>query len=560
MLYDPQGRQIPEAPAVKPVEGRAFIAEPADYRDRDVSRGLTPAAVDRIMCSANSGDTADQCRLAFEIEEKNWDISHALQTRRMAALGAPWQIEPGDESPAAKTAAETFEAELRAAGDPDQEIDSFGDLRNDLLSAILPGFAVSEILWGAGGVIRGFSYLDQRHFTFRDGRRPKLITKDNPNGIDLPARKVILHGIRRRGPDVTRSGLIRPLAWLHVFANLNIKDLLSFIERYGMPFVIAKVDEESWQTERNKLRRLIRNFGPSGGGLFTKATEVELLQAANNTGDVYFKLLEFLAAAVTKVVLGQLGTSGEGGWSNNGAQSQVRQDILEGDCGALDDTLNTQLANPWSAIRNTVPPRIVTVTDPPEDQAKAAEKVRARYDTIGTAVRAGMVTPTAEDEVAIREELGLPVMPPAAKAAWDEDGGARKPITLQSQLASQVETDNAQAFAPGGRRSLAMSAEAPDAAETIADAAVEQFLAGDGGRRWAGKLAAKLAKFATADGGDDSLLRQLSKDPAAFLDDFDTGSPAEAVEQTIYAAAAAGMADSARRLRPGQTPARRVVR
>jgi phage gp29-like protein len=528
MLYDPQGRPIPEAPATSPTAGRMFLSEPSDRMDTEVSRGLTPTRVDAIMTLANAGDTADQCRLAMELEEKNWDISHAIQTRRMAVLGVPWTIEPGDESPAAEKAATDLAAVLAAAGASD-ETDTFADLLNDLLSALLPGFAVSEILWGPGGTIQGFSFLDQRHFSFRtDPRRPRLITLDHPSGIELPPGKAVIHRLRRRGPDVSRGGLIRTLAWLHCFQNINIKDLLSFVERYGMPFVVAKVDQESWQSERTVLRSLIRNFGPSGGGLFTKAMEIQLLQAANNTGDVYFKLLDFLGQAITKVVLGQLGTSTEGGWSNNGAQSQVRQDILEGDCTALATTINAQVIAPWAAFNlsaGAAVPVFAFHCEPPENTKALAETLSA-LNTAGLEADA--------DEMSNRFGFKL---------------------TRRLQAAAM----------PFSSRSLPLSADSQDT-DALADAATDEFDASGRADKWAAKLSGRLAEFAVRDpeDDDDSILGQLNDFPEDFLDDFDSSPLAEAGEETSYAAAATGMADSAQRISTARPASggrkRRVVR
>jgi len=59
------------------------------------------------------------------------------------------------------------------------------------------------------------------------------------------------------------------------------------------------------------------------------------------------------------------------------------------------------------------------------------EKTRNRADVVGVLGRAGLLTPTQKDEERIRYEFNLPPMSPEAVKAWKEDGGARRPITLQ---------------------------------------------------------------------------------------------------------------------------------
>ena len=470
----------------------AAVAETSDRNDPESVRGLTPEVIDRIMADANSGDTRDQCRLAADLLEKNADIMQAFATRKNAVIGCPWHLEPGDGSDAAGKAAAALEKELRECGDG-SDADTFEDLLEDLLGALLPGFAVSEILWKNGGSIAGFHHIAQTNFTFADSFTPKLITRDHPLGLELPRQRIIFHKVRFHGGDPARGGMIRPLAWLHCFKQLNEKDLLGFIERHGMPFIAAMVDETAFNTEKNAVKRLIRNFGSSGGGIFTKNVELKLLECST-TGDVYFRLLEYLDAAVSKVILGQTASSGDSsGLSKGDAQSKVRQDILEGDCRTLQRVINSQLIKPWMQFNfgeTVADPLLVIECAAPEDEvakanvlktlyeagfeADAAEvseafgwkltkretsdpkgpasqtgptedsdaahtlNLKQKYDAMGVAIRAGLLTATPEIEEQTRTELGLPAMSPEVKKAWEATGGIRQPITLKSAESEAV--------------------------------------------------------------------------------------------------------------------------
>ena len=468
----------------------AAVTETSDRNDPEPVRGLTPEKIDRIMADANSGDTRDQCRLAADLLEKNADIMQAFSTRRSAVIGCKWHLEPGDGSDIAKKAAAELEKQLRECGG-DDDSDTFEDLMEDLLGALLPGFAVSEILWRNGGSIAGFHHIEQVRFTFTDSYVPKLITRDNPMGLELPRQRIIYHKVRFHGGDPARGGLIRPLAWLHCFKSLDEKDLLGFIERHGMPFIAAMVDETAFNTEKNAVKRLIRNFGSSGGGIFTKNVELKLLECGT-TGEVYFRLLEYLEAAVNKVILGQTASSGDSsGLSKGDAQSKVRQDILEGDCRILQRVINSQLIKPWMAYNYgeaVADPQLVIECEAPEDEVSRANvlktlyeagfeadaeevseafgwkltkrvtdqpdpgltgpaedpdtaknlNLKQKYDALGVAIRAGLLTATPEIEVLTRAELGLPAMSPEVKKAWDATGGIRQPITLKNAEAEAV--------------------------------------------------------------------------------------------------------------------------
>lgn len=62
--------------------------------------------------------------------------------------------------------------------------------------------------------------------------------------------------------------------------------------------------------------------------------------------------------------------------------------------------------------------------------------IREQMEAYGIAVRAGVFTPNLADENFMRAKVGLPPVTKEVKGAWNEDGGTRKPITLQGQAAA----------------------------------------------------------------------------------------------------------------------------
>jgi len=330
-----------------PVPG-SWTADEASDRSRWLQTAeYTPMNVSRILEAANEGDVAELAVAAREIQERNWEVIMAMQVRKSALTGLEWGVEPGDGRDASKEAADAFAAALKSSGD-EPGLASFHELVDHLMDAVIAPLAAAEIVWGAGGSLAGFRPIGAWHFTFRGSETPLLVTDDKPKGVPLPPAKFIVHTHGGFG-DRARAGLIRTLIWLHVFQNYPVKDLVSFVERYGMPFVVAKVDRSAWENERGVMRSLIRSFGPNGGGVFTKSTELELLQASNSGGDVYFKLLEYTSRAITKVILGQLASSSESsGLSGGDAQSRVRSDLLEADARSIEAAIRKQLAAPWT--------------------------------------------------------------------------------------------------------------------------------------------------------------------------------------------------------------------
>ena len=367
MLYDYADRPIAENSSTPPkaLAERIVHWEPSDRTESDASRALTPSRLDGIFRSANRGDPRDQAKLAEEIEEKNWDMAQAIQTRRAAVLGLDYSFQPRDAF------ADDSNAK-RIAGEINRDLDRdmLHDVFTHMLSGLLSGYACHEIVFESGGKdIAELIEIDGRYISFNDSLEPLLISTNHPEGKPLVPGKFVFHRHRARSGDATRGGLIRPLGWMYLFVTFGMKDLLRFIEKFGMPFVSARLDDHAWKQDRNKIAYLIRNFGSDGGGVFSKNVELEMLEAPNNTGEVYFKLLEYMEAAITKVVQGQTATSGDaGGFSKGQAQENVRTDLMEADCKAVAKTVQQSILAPLTMYRYgpdaPVPELVFDISEP----------------------------------------------------------------------------------------------------------------------------------------------------------------------------------------------------
>lgn len=409
------------------VPARRVVILPEDRYRYSGMTSYTPARLTALFQAANSGDIEQLCLCGREILERNWDIQGAMDQRADALCGVGWEIRPGGPGEVANQAADAFAAALDdtgfSLGSTDRP-ETFQELLRNLLDAVILPFAAAEIVWKDGGALEGFQTIEPHCFTLRNSMVPRLITDEFPDGMELEPDKFIIHQHRRR-PDPARSGKIRVLAWLHCLQNWPLKDLFSFIERFGMPFVVARVDQNTWENERDVLQRVIRSFGPDGGGIFTNSTEIQLLNAANTGGDnVYFRALEFCHNAIYTLLVGQLASSGDSaGMSNGDAQSAVRQDILEADARAIESTIRAQIAAPWTRFQfgEAVPvPKFHFKVEPPEDEKATADKNLVRAQTIQTLAVAGYKA----DVAAVSKIFGLPLTYEPAAQQGGLDGSA----------------------------------------------------------------------------------------------------------------------------------------
>ena len=302
------------------------------------------------------------------------------------------------------------------------------------------------------------------------------------------------------------------------------------------------------------------------------------LLECSTTGDVYFRLLEYLGDAVNKVILGQTASSGDSsGLSKGDAQSKVRQDILEGDCQTLQRVIDAQLIKPWMRYNfgeAVADPHLVLECEAPEDVEKRANVLKTLYEAgfeadaeevseafgwkltkkaqdqtgptgqtsqtgdsavqtmslkdkyvaLGVAIRAGLLTATPEIEAQTRAELGLPAMSPEVRKAWGATGGIRQPITLKSAEAEAV----SDALDVNEKEKLAMS----DQAENAQDNPMKRI--------------AELANREDLSDADfkHELMAMASEAGFGVMDDFET-----VIQNVIAAGIAAGREQTRRSMR-----------
>lgn len=447
MIYDPYGREINE----QAVTARLTRREDIDRYRPEQSHALSPVKLGAILARANQGDPTAQAKLAEEILEKNWDIRHAIATRAAAVAGVRVKCKAADEDDAqAVDIAEQAQQMLDSVEPPRTSYGdvSFRRLISGMMGALLPGYDCAEIQWTDGGkAIEAFSPVPRDCITFVQSHEPLIATTATPTGLPLVPSKFVFHRPSGMSGDATRGGLIRPLGWLHLFQNLGMKDLARFCEKFGMPFVMARLDENAWQKERHTIADLIRNFGSDGGAVFSKAVEVEMLDANASKGEIYFTLLEYTGAAITKVVLGQTASSSDSsGLSGGDAQSAVRQDILESDCADLAATIRGDILRPWTAWNfgpDAPVPLVHFACEPPADLAGAAQIAGDVAERMGFELDAdwventfGVVLAKGADGKPVRREArgndAIALSDDQKKKAVQPSGPTlRKPLTMR---------------------------------------------------------------------------------------------------------------------------------
>ena len=350
----------------------------------EITYALTPQKVIYILRAANSGSTQSQAKLATEILEKDPDIGYAVGIRQAAVARVPWDIVPpeGNNSAEALSVAKDIR---RAVKDilphPRTGLSSMSNLILELQSALLPGYAVSQINWKpAGAGINGFGYVAQEHFTFGNSLWPRLV-RSGKEAEELSEDGWIVHRHLPRPGDLARGGLVRPLAYLYIFKNMMFKDYLRYLEKFGMPHLAVHADQATIDEMGDNLEDLMENWAADGSAVFPTGVNLNITEASKNSLDVYGLFLNQVRKWVDRLVIGQdsTGSAENSNRSTANVHYQVKHEILEGDCAATEDTINIQVLRPLTYFRHgpqAPVPRLKMRCEPPKDLAEWATIIK----------------------------------------------------------------------------------------------------------------------------------------------------------------------------------------
>lgn len=311
-------------------------------------RGITPARMAAVLQRAERGDILDQLDLADDLEEADGHVFAQLSTRKLAVTTIDWDIEaPEGASADEKSLADEVRDWVRSM--PQIE----DDLLLPLLDAIMKGFAPVELWWEA----------EQRTLQPRFAARParwlcideadrqtlRLRSATVSGGVPLAPFGWIVHRHRARNGYTARTALFRVLAMPFLFKYFSVRDLAEFLEIYGLPLRLGTYPVGATDGERRTLLRAVTQIGHDAAGIIPAGMKIDFLNAAQGNEGPFKTMWDGMDAVISKIILGQTLTSGEGSHGTQAlgtVHNEVRLDILKSDCRRLAATLTEQLIRP----------------------------------------------------------------------------------------------------------------------------------------------------------------------------------------------------------------------
>lgn len=420
------------------------------------AHGLTPERLASLLREAEDGNPERYLELAEEMEEKDLHYSAQMQTRKRFVAQLDITVESASDSANDVANADLLRDWL--ARDTLEE-DLF-----DILDAIGKGFSVTEIIWETSASQwwpARLEWRDPRWFEFdrKDGQTILLRNMGGPT--PLQPFKFIRHFHKAKSGIPIRGGLARLVAWAYLFKNYDLKDWVSFVDRYGLPLRIGKYGPGATTEEKRKLLRAVAQLGSDAGAIVPASMLIEIIEAkgAGSGSDIFEKLASYLDQQVSKAVLGQTTTADaiSGGHAVSQEHNEVRLDIGASDGRQLATTLNRDLARPFVDL-NRGPqkayPRVRIEVREKEDVTALIANVE-KLVKMGARVEATVMT----------DKLGLP--DPAPEAVLLQAPAV--PASPAPGASGDPNPEPTQTVRQAGQESK------PDAVDQLADSALDDW-------------------------------------------------------------------------------------
>ena len=336
---------------------------------------LTAGLIRRATEDADAGSASDQAMLYRSMIEKEPAIAAHLHTRILSVLSCDWSVHGKDPDRAKEVSTILARAGIQS-------------LMRHLLDALAFGYAGAAILWDeGGGGIRTFRKICAPNWVFDRAGNPALLTltgKPKPLAAYHP-NQFVLHTHKLQAGPCQQGGLLRPLLWLYFFKHYAMRDRARYLEKFGIPFLIAKIREDDFENEsvRASILASLAKVGADGAGVITRDSDLQILSSASGSTD-YQHWLDYIDKLSALLILGQTASSSEAmGFSRGQIQENVRRDILEADCRALMETVNRQIIAPLEHFRYGTEDTLEFVLDysMPENLTEKAEIIKKLADS-----------------------------------------------------------------------------------------------------------------------------------------------------------------------------------
>lgn len=307
--------------------------------------GLTPGRLARLLKTSINGDPEAYLALAEDMEERDLHYAGVLMARKLQVAGLELTVEAASDKPDDVQNADMIRSFI--------ERDEFETELVDILDAIGKGFSATEIIWETSSSQwepAALKWRDPRWFRFADEDGETPLLRDVSGDVPLAPFKWVFHQAKVKSGLPIRGGIARAVCWTYLFKSFTTKDWAIFCEAYGQPLRLGKWGEGASEKDKETLLQAVSNIGVDYSAIVPASMSVEFIKAdISGSHELYLKRADWLDQQVSKLVLGQTGTTDAiaGGYAVGKVHDGVKADIERSDAKQLAATLNRDLVKPY---------------------------------------------------------------------------------------------------------------------------------------------------------------------------------------------------------------------
>ncbi len=376
----------------RPSGPRARALEIFDHARLHPGIGLTAAKVRSAYLRAEQGFPAEQCDLFDDVIEGDAHLRGQLEGRLLAVAGKDAIVQAGGDDPASQDAARALDEAL--AGIP-----NVTEMVVHQLKAVWYGWSGTEIHWERrDGIVKPvwFANVPHRRFRFDSKNQPRLLTSAaDVEGEALRRGQWMFEALP--GTMTVRTGIMRTATWFALFKRLAVRDWQVFSERFGMPYVVGRYQDNADEKEKEVLEEAVKNLGKDGGAIFSQLMDIEMkvVEAGGKAHDVHGAIVEWANRELSKLISGATltaETQGPGSFALGRVHQNRAFDLVQADEMRLGMRFQVDVGAAFVAFNGSIfagakPPRLkihVTPEMDPETRmeiySKAANELGMELD------------------------------------------------------------------------------------------------------------------------------------------------------------------------------------
>ena len=366
--------------------------------------GLTPQKLHQLLTNAEQGNLQAQADLFCDIEERDGHVFSEMDKRKKGVNGLAWNVRPPKKASAQE---KKIAEEVREWID---DIKNFEMFLFNAMDAVGHGYSCQQIHWQQLGYLwlpAKFEHVVPRNFMTPYGEPNCLRLNDGSvEGAEFWDFGWFNHLHQAKSGYISRAGLYRVLSWPFLFKNYSVRDVMEFLEIYGLPIRIGKYPSGATNEEKMTLQRAVMMIGRNAGGIIPQGMAIDFESAADGDTSNHMNMIKYLEQIQSKVIVGGTLISQADGKSSTNAQSKTHeiqfQTLIKSDAKQLarsisDNLIDYMMRLNYPNIEKDRYPEFHFDTSDTEDM----EVFSASLDKL---VRVGMQIPVSW----AHEKLGIP--------------------------------------------------------------------------------------------------------------------------------------------------------